>query len=169
MREFILSSAGAAGTAGTTILGATTLNAIKPAAAPSVNIRFIRHWTGQAANATSAMQRVAFHQQAVAGSPVVVSATPSKTKLQDPNASAIVGGTAIAAGTCGIAATTESTGATTLIWEDTFNVVNGYFRPALLPEVEEFPAGLVNFARLWFPTAPGTLTGWTWGQTFAEV
>lgn len=171
MREFALTSAGAAAATGTTVAGATSLNGLKPSAAPNVNIEFLRHWIGQAANATSAQQRCALHQQAVAGSPAFTSATPAKLKLSDPNASVITGGTALAAGTAGTNASTESTGATTVIWEDDFNVLNGYLRVNFIPggETEIFPAGFANAARFWFPTAPTTLTGWSWGQNYREV
>jgi hypothetical protein len=163
MREF------AFGATNQTVAGATTLNALKPAAAPNVNIEFLRHWVGQTANATSAQQRIEFAQQAVAGSPALTSVTPAKLKLQDPNASVIVGGTSLAAGTAGTNASTESTGTSTTIWDDAFNVLNGYLKILTPPELEDFPAGFANISRLWFPTAPATLTGWTFGQNFREV
>jgi hypothetical protein len=163
MREFSF------GGTNLTVAGATTLNALKPAAAPNVNIEFLRHWIGQTANATSAQQRVEFAQQAVSGSPALTSVTPSKLKLQDPNASVIAGGTALAAGTAGINASVESSGANTTIWDDAFNVLNGYLKILTPPELEDFPAGFANASRLWFPSAPATLTGWTWGQNYREV
>ena len=50
MREFTFGSNAATTTTGLTVVGATTLNALKPAAGPSVNIEFLRHWVGQTAN-----------------------------------------------------------------------------------------------------------------------
>lgn len=164
MREFTFGTTG-----NTTVAGATTLNALKPPAAPSINIEYLRHWVGQTANATSNQQEIELSQQAVAGSPALTSATPAKLKLQDPNASTITGGTAEAAGTAGINASTESTGANTVIWDDAFNVLNGYLKVLTPPETEIFPAGFANICRFWFPVAPTTLTSWHWGQNFREV
>jgi hypothetical protein len=171
MREFVLGSAGAAAGTGTTVTSATTLTIIWPAAAPTMNIEFLRHWVSQAANATSAQQRIAFHTQVLTTSsyPTVTSATPAKLKRQDPNASVITGATSLAAGNCGINATVESAGATTEVWEDAFNVLNGFLKVATPAETEILPAGYASAGRFWFPTVPGTLTGWSWGQNFREV
>lgn len=167
MREFSVGSNAGTTTTGLTVIGATTLNFINPAAAPNVGIRFLRHWVGQTANATSAQQRIGLATQ-VTAFPTVVSATPAKLKKADPNASVIVGGTAGAAGTCGINASAEGAGAKTAWWDDTFNVLNGYLKVPTPPENEEVPAGFASGVNWWFPTAPTTLTGWNWGQNYAE-
>lgn len=168
MREFLLSSNSATTTTGLTVVGATTLNFINPAAAPSVNIGYIRHWVGQAANVVSANQRIQLATQ-VTAFPTLVSATPRKTKLADPNASVITGNTTGAAGTCGINASAEGAGTKTSMWDDTFNVVNGYLRVNTPSEMEVAPAGFASGVNFWFPTSPGTLSGWNWGQTYAEL
>lgn len=167
-REFTLTSNAATTTTGLTVVGATTLNFINPAGAPNFNIQFLRHWVGQAANATSAQQRIQLASQ-VTAFPTLVSATPAKLKRADPNASIIAGGTAGAAGTSGINASAEGGGTKTLIWDEVFNVLSGFLKVLTPTELEVFPAGSVSGASLWFPTAPTTLTGWNWGQNFAEV
>lgn len=168
MREFALSISGATTTTGLTVIGANTLNFINPPAAPSINVEYLRHWVGQAANATSAQQRIQLATQ-VTAFPTVVSQTPAKLKRNDPNASTITGNTAGAAGTCGINASAEGAGSKTAWWDDTFNVLNGYLRVPTPAETELVPAGSLSGVNLWFPTAPTTLTGWTWGQIFREV
>lgn len=168
MREFVFGSNAATTTTGLTIAGATTLNFLNPAGAPSVNIEYLRHWVGQAANATSAQQRVQLATQ-VTAFPTVTAITPVKLKKADPNASVIAGGTAGAAGTCGINASAEGGGAKTVWWDDTFNVLNGYLKVATPAETEIVPAGFASGVNLWLPTAPSTLTGWNWGQTYREI
>ena len=168
MREFVLSASGATTTTGLTVAGANTLNFVNPPAAPNVNIEFLRHWIGQAANATSAQQRAQLCTQASVF-PTLVSATPAKLKRNDPNASVIAGGTAGAAGTSGINASAEGAGTKTAWWDDTFNALNGLLRIPTPAETELVPAGFTSGVGLWFPTAPTTLTGWTWGQIFREV
>src|SRR5215472_16061472 len=118
MREFSIS------TAGVTVVGATTLIFVNPAAAVNPNLEFLRFWVGQSANATSAQQRIQLDTQASAF-PTLTSSTPTKLKVADPNASVITGGTAGAAGTAGINASAEGAGTKTPVWDDAFNVLNG--------------------------------------------
>ena len=92
MREFTLGSNAATTTTGLAVAGATTLNFINPAAAPNMNIEYLRHWVAQAANATSAQQRIQLCSQ-VTAFPTLTSATPAKLKRADPNVSVIVGNT----------------------------------------------------------------------------
>ncbi len=168
MREFTFGSNAATTTTGLTVVGATTLNFLNPSAAPNVNIEILRHWVGQAANATSAQQRVGLVTQ-VTAFPTLVSVTPVKLKKADPNASVLTGATTGAAGTVGINASAEGAGAKTLWWDDTFNVLNGFLKVPMAPESEIVPAGFASGVGLWFPTAPTTLSGWTWGQNYREV
>src|SRR3972149_4161781 len=102
---------------------AVTLVFLNPAS-PGVSIEILRCWIGQSANATSAQQRVQLGTQGTAF-PTLPSATPAKTKITDP-VSGIIGGTAGAAGTCGINASAEGAGAKTVILNDAFNVLNGW-------------------------------------------
>lgn len=168
MREFSLAISGATTTTGLTVLGATTLAFVNPAAAPSVNLEFLRYWVGQAANATSAQQRIGIATQ-VTAFPTLVSQTPTKLKPADPNASVITGATTGAAGTCGNNASAEGGGAKTSVWEDTFNVLNGWLSVPTPAETRVMPAGFASGQNLWFPTAPATLSGWTWGLIFREI
>jgi hypothetical protein len=165
MREFALSAGGAAGL---TVLGATTLLFLNPTAAPNLNIEFTRFWIGQAANATSAQQRAQLETQ-VTAFPTLVSATPAKLKRADPNASIITGGTAGAAGTSGVNASAEGAGAKTAIFDDVFNVLNGWLHVPTPPETIIMPAGSASGLGLFFPAAPTTLTGWAFGTIFREV
>lgn len=167
MREFALGSNAATTTTGLTVAGATTLNFINPIAAPNVNIEYLRHWVGQTANATSAQQRIGLYSQ-VTAFPTLTNVAPKKLKFYDA-VSVITGNTTGAAGTCGINASAEGGGAKTLIWDDAFNVLNGFLKVANPPETEIFPAGSASGCSFWFPTAPSTLSGWNWGQNFREV
>jgi hypothetical protein len=162
MREFALSGAGI------TVAGATTLIFLNPTAAPNLNIEFTRFWIGQSANATSAQQRAQLETQ-VTAFPTLTSATPAKLKRADPNASIIAGGTAGAAGTSGINASAEGAGGKTIIFEDVFNVLNGWLHVPTPPETIVMPAGSASGLGLFFPAAPATLTNWAFGELFREV
>jgi len=162
MREFSISSGGV------TVAGTTTLIFVNPAAAPSVNLEFLRFWVGQTANATSAQQRIQLETQASVF-PTLTAATPTKLKPADPNASVITGGTAGAAGTAGINASAEGAGTKTTVWEDAFNVLNGWLHVPTPAETRIMPAGFTQGLGLYFPVAPATLTGWAFGEVFREV
>lgn len=161
-REFSISAGGI------TVAGATTLIFVNPTAAPNFNIEFLRFWVGQSANATSAQQRIELINKASVF-PTVTSATPTKLKPADPNASIITGGTAGAIGTAGTNASAEGAGAATVRWDDTFNVLNGWLHVPTPPETQVYPAGLGNGLGLYFPVAPATLTNWAFGLVFREV
>lgn len=161
MREFAVSLGGA------TVAGATTLVFVNPAAAVSANLEFLRHWINQSANATSAQQRVQLETQ-VTAFPTLTSATPAKQKFQD-TASIITGGTAGAAGTAGVNASAEGAGTKTTVWEDTFNVLNGWLSIPTPAETRVMPAGSASGQGLFFPVAPATLTNWAFGQLFREI
>lgn len=150
-----------------TVAGATTLVFINPAAAPNVNLEIMRCWIGQSANATSAQQRVQLETQ-VTAFPTLTSATPAKLKRASA-ASVITGGTAGAAGTAGVNASAEGAGAKTSIFGDAFNVLNGWLWVPTPREVIVMPAGSTSGFGLFLPTAPATLTGWTFGVSYAEV
>lgn len=162
MREFSISAGGV------TVAGTTTLIFVNPAAAPSMNLEFLRFWIGQSANATSAQQRAQLVTQ-VTTFPTLTSATPTKLKPADPNASVITGGTAGAAGTAGINASAEGAGTKTAVWDDAFNVLNGWLHVPTPAETRVMPAGLASGLGLYFPVAPATLTNWAFGLTYREV
>lgn len=161
-REFMLSAGGQ------TVIGATTLISVNPAAAPNFNIEFLRWWVGQSANATSAQQRIELINKASVF-PTLVSLTPTKMKPADPNASVIAGATSGAIATSGINASAEGAGAATVLMDDAFNVLNGWLHVPTPPETRVVPAGFGNSTGLYFPVAPGTLTNWAFGTIFREV
>ena len=169
MREYVISSSSATATAGLSVAGATTLVFVNPAAAPNVNIEFLRYWASQAANTSSAQQRIQTVSQ-VTAFPTLTSATPAKLKLAQ-GVSVITGGTAGAAGTSGINASAEGAGTKTVIGDvdDAFNALNGYLNVPTVNDTLIVPAGFASGIGLWFPQAPVTLTGWNWGVKFREV
>lgn len=160
-REFSVSAAGI------TVAGASTLVFINPSAAPAVNLEFLRFWVGQSANATSAQQRVQIETQ-VTVFPTLTGATPSKLKRAEA-VSTIVSGIAGAAGTAGINASVEGAGAKTAIFDDAFNVLNGWLHVPTPAETIVMPAGSVSGLGLFLPVAPATLTNWAFGANFREV
>ena len=152
---------------GLTLAGATTLVFVNPDAAPDFNLEMLRFWIGQSANATSAQQRVQLETQ-VTAFPTVTSATPAALKRTQP-VSNIVGGTAGAAGTCGVNASAEGAGAKTSIFGDAFNVLNGWLHVPTPRETIVMPAGSASGFGLFLPVAPATLTNWTFGLIFAQT
>jgi hypothetical protein len=162
MREFSISFGG------TTVTGTSTAIFVNPAAAVNPNLEFLRYWLGQSANATSAQQRVQLATQ-VTSFPTLTGTTPTKLKPADPNASVIVSGTAGAAGTAGINASAENGGTKTAVWDDAFNVLNGWLHVPTPAETRVMPAGSSSGLSLFFPTGPATLTNWAAGLCFREV
>ena len=146
---------------------AVTLVFLNPTAAPDPNYEILRCWIGQSANATSAQQRVQLVTQ-VTAFPTLTSVTPRPHGFGDPTASLIVGGTAGAAGTCGIDASAEGGGAVTVLLEDAFNVLNGWLWVPTPNETIVMAAGSVSGFGLHLPVAPATLTNWAFGITYRE-
>src|SRR4051794_35754301 len=104
---------------------AVTLVFIHNAAAITPSLFVMRMWASQQGSATSAQQRIQAETQ-VTAFPTLTAATPRSLKRSDSVASLIAGGTAGAAGTCGINASAEGAGTKTVMFEDNFNVLNGY-------------------------------------------
>lgn len=152
---------------GVTVAGATTMIFVNNGAAPAPNLEFLRYWVGQSANATSAQQRIELIEKASVF-PTVTAATPSKMKRGDA-VSVITGGTAGAIGTAGTNASAEGAGTATVLWDDAFNVLNGWLHVPTPPETFVFPAGNGKGLGLYFPVAPGTLTNWAFGTVFREI
>ena len=136
-------------------------------AAPAQTLEFLRAWIGQTANATSAQQRVELATQ-VSTFPTLTSTTPQALNFGEA-ISNIVGGTAGAAGTCGTDATVEGGGAVVSMWEDAFNVLNGWLWVPTPNEVIRLRAGESSGFGLRMPVAPTTLTDWAFGLVFGEV
>jgi hypothetical protein len=163
MRRFAISSGGV-----TLANQAVSLIFLNPAAAPNPNFEFLRYWISQSANATSAQQRVQLETQ-VTAFPTLTSATPAKLSRHDPNASIITGGTAGAAGTAGINASAEGAGTKTSIFDDCFNVLNGWLHVPTPLEPIIMPASSTSGLGLFLPVAAVTLTNWAFGCFFREV
>lgn len=155
------------GTGGATV-GATTLIFLNPPAAPNFNIEILRWWIGQAANATSAQQRVQIVSQNTSF-PTLVANTPRKQKQADPNVSVLVGSTNGFPATAGVTASAEGAGTKAILWDDAFNVLNGWLQVPTPPETFIFPAGSTSGIGLFFPIAPGTTTTWSLGAVYREV
>jgi hypothetical protein len=160
-REYVISSGGI-----TLANQAVTLVFINPAS-PGPTIEILRCWIGQSANATSAQQRVQLVTQ-VTAFPTLTSFTPKKTKINDP-VSGIAGGTAGAAGTCGINASAEGAGAKTIIHEDAFNVLNGWLWVPTPAETIMVNALTAAGFGLHLPVAAATLTNWAFGVVYREL
>ena len=143
---------------------AVTLVFVNPGV--DATLEFLRAWVSQAANATSAQQRVQINSQ-VTAFPTLTSQDPEKTTELD-GVSTIVGGVAGAAGTSGINASAEGAGAKTVLMPDAFNVLNGWLWVATPGETILHSASLASGIGLHFPAAPGTLTNWNAGLVFAE-
>lgn len=154
-----------AGAALTLANQAVTLVFVNPGT--TCSLEFLRAWASQAANATSAQQRVQLNSQ-VTAFPTLTAATPAKTKLLDP-VSQITGGTAGAAGTAGVNASAEGAGAKTVLFPDAFNVLNGWLYVATPRETFIMNASAAAGFGLHFPAAPTTLTSWNAGVCFAEL
>lgn len=143
---------------------AVTLAFLNPGTTASIEI--LRCWVSQAANATSAQQRVQLNTQ-VTAFPTLVSTTPNATSPID-QASKIIGGTTGAAGTAGTNASAEGGGAKTILAADAFNVLNGWLWVPTPPETILMSAGLSSGFGLHFPAAPTALTNWNCGIVYRE-
>jgi hypothetical protein len=142
-----------------------SLVAIMPASGQTIEI--LRMWVSQAANATSAQQRIAWGFKATAYQ-TVTSVAPQALKSSDP-ASLIVGATTIAAGKSGINASAEGGGALTIVGADDFNVLNGWLWVPTPRETIMINSASSFAFTFQFPAAPSTLTNWSFGVTFAEL
>jgi hypothetical protein len=147
-----------------------TLMFLNPkAAASAASLEILRCWVSQAANATSAQQRVNIHTQPTSFPTLVATATVV-TPLGGANdgASTLTLTTTGAAGTIGSNASAEGAGTKTIILADDFNVLNGWLYVATPPETIIQPAASASGIGLSFPAAPTTLTNWSWGITWRE-
>lgn len=152
---------------GITVAGASTLVHINPAAGQTIEI--IRAWCSQAANATSAQIEIEMGFKASVF-PTLTTKTPQKMKSSDP-VSLITGGTAGAAGTAGINASAEGAGATTVLYQDAFNALQGWlWTPSqILGETYMVNSAAALAFYLKFSAAPTTTTGWKFGLTYREM
>jgi len=157
-----------------TVISATTLILITNASAPNPSLEFTRFWIGQNANATSAQQRCQIRTQ-ISSWPTVAAFTPAKLSRSDQTASVITSFVSNTIGNCGINATVEGAGTTSIILEDAFNVLNGWLHVPTPAETivcgANAPVTLATAygLELFFPTAPATLTNWAWGCIYRET
>lgn len=152
-----------------TVIANATLVFINPSA--NVGIRLLRAWCSQAGTLTSQNLGVKLFTQ-VSVFPTVVGATPTTHHLGPGTApiSAIVSGTAGAAGTCGVNASANGAGTQTIVIPDSFNNQNGWlYVPTPVDEPIELAAGVASGLGIGIIGTPGTLTGWSMGITFAEL
>lgn len=147
-----------------TLAGANTAAFVNPGT--TATLQFTRAWASQSSSTSTLQQRVQLSSQ-VTSFPTLTSATPSKNTLSDP-ASLITGGTAGAAGTAGVNASAEGAGAKTILYPDAFSILNGWLWVPTPPEYLNFNAGGAAGLGLFFPVAPGTLSGWNAGLGYQE-
>lgn len=150
-----------------TVTGAVDLAQVFINPGTTASLEFLRAWASQAANATSAQQSVALRTQ-VTAFPTLTGATPRKLKLLDP-ISAIVSGTAGAAGTSGVNASVAGAGAKSEVYDDNFNVLNGWLWVPTPRDTIIMNASAASGFGLYFPVQPGTLTSWSAGLSYAEL
>lgn len=159
-RQYIVSAGGISVTN-----AATTLVFINPASTQGFKV--LRAWAGQTGTATSA-QYAMRHSTQVSAFPTLTSTTPSKIKFNDP-ASGITGNTTGAAGTCGTNASAEGAGTKSIIFNSTMNNLNGDLWVPTPDETIDLSAGISSGYGYGFLSAPGSLTGWQFGVTYAEL
>ncbi len=147
-----------------TIVGGATLVFINPDT--DVGIEILRCWIGQIGDTTAAHERAALVTQ-VTAFPTLTTFTPAPHLLGAT--SRIVGGTAGAAGTCGIDATAEGAGSKSIILAKSFNNQIGFEWLATPEERISLRAGASSGFGLQLASTPGTLTGWHFGVTYAEL
>lgn len=150
-----------------TVTGAVDLAQVFINPGTTASLEFLRAWCSQAANATSAQQSVAMRTQ-VTAFPTLTGATPRKLKLLDP-ISAIVSGTAGAAGTSGVNASVAGAGAKSEVYDDNFNVLNGWLWVPTPRDTIIMNASAASGFGLYFPVQPTTLTSWSAGLSYAEL
>ncbi len=152
-----------------TVIANATLVFINPSA--NVGVRLLRAWCSQLGSPTSQNLGVKIFTQ-ITAFPTVVGATPATHHLGPGTApiSAIVSGTAGAAGTCGVNASANGAGTQTIVIPDSFNVLNGWlYIPTPVDEPIEAAAGVASGIGMAIIGTPATLTGWSAGITFAEL
>ena len=147
-----------------TIAGGPTLVFINVDSDVGINI--LRCWAAQDSTETNEQQRVNLVTQ-VTAFPTLTSVEPVAHLFGET--SRIVGGTAGAAGTCGIDATVEGAGAKTIVVPDAFNNLLGALWVPTPKEIISIRAGEASGFGLVLDTTPSVLTGWSFGVTYEEI
>ena len=131
------------------------------------SLQFQRAWLSQNGSTTSAMNTAAIQTQ-VTAFPTLTSTTPAKLNFLDP-VSQITGGTAGAAGTAGTNASAAGAGGKSAIYNDNFNVLNGWLWVPTPLEVIVMNAGASSGLGVYSPTAWTSTGGWSGGCTYQEL
>ena len=153
---------------GTTLLGSTpganTLLFINPKS--DCGIEILRVWATQEDVNTSDQQPFQLVTQ-VTAFPTLTTFTPIRMDIGGP-ISQIIGGTAGAAGTCGINASAEGAGAKTILFQGAFNILSGFL---WVPARERIilPRNAASGFGLYFPAAPATVANWSAGLVYEEL
>ena len=150
-----------------TLTAATTLAAVRPPTDRGVQL--IRVWLGQNGSSTSKNFALSIGTKASAFS-TLTSFTPLKLCETDP-ASAITGGTAMAAGTAGINASAEGAGVYTDLAVEVMNNLNGWIWIPGPDDDISLKAGSALALCMKMLDAPtsGFQTGWYGGMIFKEI
>lgn len=140
------------------VTAARTLIQLQAGAASSIEI--LKVWVSQSNTTVSAQQRIQIHRKVTAFS-TVTSATPAP-----------LGGGAAADAQSGTTATgtnasAEGAGAETVLYADTFNVLNGWLYVPVPEERIIVPPAL--YLGIKFPTDPAISTTYTCGVIFQEL
>ena len=152
---------------GITVASATPLTLIALMPATGQTIEILRMWISQNANATSAQQAVRWGWKVTAFQSVTT-VTPVADNEGDP-ASLIAGAATIAVGKCGINASAEGAGGVTVVGADNFNALNGWLWVPTPRESIQLNSINAKAFSLQFNAIPGTLSGWSFGLTYAEL
>lgn len=148
-----------------TIIANATLVFINPDT--DVGIEVLRFWAGQAGSATSGQIMVRAFTQ-VTAFPTVTSQEPVGHDL-GAVISKIVGGTAGAAGTCGVDASANGAGAQTDIMSKAGNNIVGVEWLGKPEENIILPRALASGFGIRVVGTPASLTNWSAGVTYREI
>ena len=130
-------------------------------------LEVLRMYLSQSGTTTSAQQDVQVYTQ-VTTFPTLTSVSLSPLSSLDP-ASKIVGSTTGAAGTAGVNASGEGTGAKTVIWADNFNNLNGWLWVATPAETYKLANGQANGFGVGVVTTPSSVASWSGGIVYREL
>jgi hypothetical protein len=143
---------------GVTVVGANTMAFVR--SGTTATLKVVRCSLSQGdKTAASEQQAYALYTQ-VTTFPTLVSATPFQMGGVNDAVSTIIGGTAGAAGTCGINASAEGAGAKTFGPSGGFNNLNGWEWVSTPKEEIILPAGSASGFGIFLVTVPTTKTLW---------
>jgi len=136
-------------------------------ASATQSLQVLRCYLAQTGTTTIEMVPVQLSTQ-VSAFPTLTSATP---RAHDGwSTSQIVGGTAGAAGTCGVNASAEGGGARTIRWEGAFqNTLGWEWKPNTEDEIWTLQANGASGFGVHIPAALTGRTGWRVSLTFREL